>query len=34
PGARRFRQLLSVDIHKTKDSLALLNQAAGMLEGR
>ncbi|UVL85795.1 tRNA dihydrouridine(20/20a) synthase DusA [Pseudomonas sp. B21-028] len=34
PGARRFRQLLSVDIHKSKDPLALLDQAAGLLEGR
>ena len=24
PGARKFRQLLSVDIHKAKDPLALL----------
>jgi tRNA-dihydrouridine synthase A len=34
PGARRFRQLLSVDIHKATDPLALLDQATGMLEGR
>lgn len=34
PGARRFRQLLSVDIHKTADPLVLLDQAAGLLEGR
>ncbi len=34
PGARRFRQLLSVDIHKTKDPLALLDHAGGLLEGR
>jgi tRNA-dihydrouridine synthase A len=34
PGARRFRQLLSVDIHKTDDSLGLLDQAAQLLEGR
>lgn len=34
PGARRFRQLLSVDIHKTQDPMALLDQAAGLLEGR
>lgn len=34
PGARRFRQLLSVDIHKAKDPLALLGQAAQLLEGR
>ncbi|MNQ71877.1 tRNA-dihydrouridine synthase A [compost metagenome] len=34
PGARRFRQLLSVDVHKTTDSLALLDQAAELLRGR
>jgi tRNA-dihydrouridine synthase A len=34
PGARRFRQLLSVDIHKAKDPLALLDQAGQLLEGR
>jgi tRNA-dihydrouridine synthase A len=34
PGARKFRQLLSVDIHKAKDPLALLDQAAELLEGR
>lgn len=34
PGARRFRQLLSVDIHKTDDPLGLLDQAAQLLEGR
>ena len=34
PGARRFRQLLSVDIHKATDPLALLDQATSMLEGR
>lgn len=33
PGARRFRQLLSVDIHKTADPLALLDQACALLEG-
>ena len=33
-GARRFRQLLSVDIHKAADPLALLDQAAELLEGR
>ncbi|WP_313087535.1 tRNA dihydrouridine(20/20a) synthase DusA [Pseudomonas sp.] len=33
PGARRFRQLLSVDIHKTKEPLTLLDQAIGLLEG-
>ena len=34
PGARRFRQLLSVDIHKASDPLALLDQAGELLEGR
>ncbi|WP_416423453.1 tRNA dihydrouridine(20/20a) synthase DusA [Pseudomonas sp. App30] len=34
PGARKFRQLLSVDIHKTNDPLGLLDQAGGLLEGR
>ncbi|WP_139110534.1 tRNA dihydrouridine(20/20a) synthase DusA [Pseudomonas syringae] len=34
PGARRFRQLLSVDIHKAENPLALLDQAALLLEGR
>ncbi|WP_278400091.1 tRNA dihydrouridine(20/20a) synthase DusA [Stutzerimonas kunmingensis] len=34
PGARRFRQLLSVEIHKTSDPLALLDQAVALLEGR
>ncbi|MDY7559740.1 tRNA dihydrouridine(20/20a) synthase DusA [Pseudomonas sp. 10B1] len=34
PGARRFRQLLSVDIHKAQNPLALLDQAAELLEGR
>jgi len=33
PGARRFRQLLSVDVHKTKDSLGLLDQAGELLAG-
>jgi tRNA-dihydrouridine synthase A len=33
PGARRFRQLLSVDIHKTSNPLALLDQAVALLEG-
>ena len=33
-GARRFRQLLSVDIHKAANPLALLDQAAELLEGR
>ncbi|WP_249673076.1 tRNA dihydrouridine(20/20a) synthase DusA [Pseudomonas abieticivorans] len=34
PGARKFRQLLSVDIHKAADPLALLDQAGVLLEGR
>ncbi|MBU3056228.1 tRNA dihydrouridine(20/20a) synthase DusA [Pseudomonas indica] len=34
PGARRFRQLLSVDVHKATDPLALLDQASALLEGR
>ncbi|GAB3384128.1 tRNA dihydrouridine(20/20a) synthase DusA [Azotobacter armeniacus] len=34
PGARRFRQLLSVDIHKASDPLELLDRAAALLEGR
>ncbi|MBD9415207.1 tRNA dihydrouridine(20/20a) synthase DusA [Pseudomonas sp. PDM16] len=33
PGARRFRQLLSVDVHKTQDPLALLDQAIELLAG-
>lgn len=33
PGARRFRQLLSVDVHKTPAPLALLDQAIDLLEG-
>ncbi|WP_188036418.1 tRNA dihydrouridine(20/20a) synthase DusA [Pseudomonas sp. EZ-C24] len=34
PGARRFRQLLSADIHKTDQPLAVLDQAAELLQGR
>lgn len=34
PGARRFRQLLSVDIHKASDPLELFDRAAALLEGR
>ncbi|WP_447649757.1 tRNA dihydrouridine(20/20a) synthase DusA [Pseudomonas abietaniphila] len=34
PGARKFRQLLSVDIHKTDDPLGLLDKAGELLEGR
>ncbi|MEN0106493.1 MAG: tRNA dihydrouridine(20/20a) synthase DusA [Pseudomonas sp.] len=33
-GARKFRQLLSVDIHKAKDPLALLDQAGELLRGK
>lgn len=33
PGARRFRQLLSVEVHKARDPLALLDEAIGLLEG-
>jgi tRNA-dihydrouridine synthase A len=33
PGARRFRQLLSVDVHKTDNPLALLDQAGILLQG-
>lgn len=32
-GARRFRQLLSVDIHRTDNPLALFDQAAELLQG-
>jgi tRNA-dihydrouridine synthase A len=32
-GARRFRQLLSVDIHKTDNPLGLFDQAAQLLQG-
>jgi len=34
PGARKFRQLLSVDIHKTDDPLGLLDKAGELLDGR
>ncbi|NER62153.1 tRNA dihydrouridine(20/20a) synthase DusA [Pseudomonas sp. MAFF212428] len=34
PGARKFRQLLSVDIHKSQDPLGLLDQAGLLLQGR
>ncbi|TBU85678.1 tRNA dihydrouridine(20/20a) synthase DusA [Phytopseudomonas dryadis] len=34
PGARRFRQLLSVDIHKAAQPLAVFDQAAQLLQGR
>ncbi|RMN90608.1 tRNA-dihydrouridine synthase, partial [Pseudomonas cannabina] len=33
PGARRFRQLLSVDIHKAENPMLLLDQAAAFLQG-
>ncbi|KPB55826.1 tRNA-dihydrouridine synthase [Pseudomonas coronafaciens pv. oryzae] len=33
PGARRFRQLLSVDIHKADDPMLLLDKAAEFLRG-
>lgn len=33
-GARRFRQLLSVDVHKTDNPLGLLDQAIDLLGGR
>ncbi|QAX82027.1 tRNA dihydrouridine(20/20a) synthase DusA [Candidatus Pseudomonas adelgestsugas] len=34
PGARKFRQLLSVDIHKISDLLVLLDQAGELLKGQ
>ncbi len=34
PGARRFRQLLSADIHKTASPLQVVEQAAQLLQGR
>ncbi|WP_082805201.1 tRNA dihydrouridine(20/20a) synthase DusA [Pseudomonas sp. BMS12] len=34
PGARRFRQLLSVDVHKTQEPLKLLDQAIELLGDR
>ncbi|MBD1554249.1 tRNA dihydrouridine(20/20a) synthase DusA [Pseudomonas typographi] len=34
PGARKFRQLLTVDVHKTATPLALYDQAAALLHGR
>lgn len=34
PGARKFRQVLSVDIHKHPEPLVLLDQAGQLLEGR
>jgi tRNA-dihydrouridine synthase A len=34
PGARRFRQLLSVDIHKAENPMQILDQAQAFLDGR
>lgn len=34
PGARRFRQLLSADIHRHPEPLALYDEACRLLEGR
>ncbi|WP_437883273.1 tRNA dihydrouridine(20/20a) synthase DusA [Pseudomonas sp. LRF_L74] len=34
PGARRFRQLLSVDVHKADEPLAVLDRAIELLAGR
>jgi len=34
PGARRFRQLLSADIHKAAEPLVVFDQAAELLQGR
>ena len=34
PGARRFRQLLSVDIHKAENPLQILDQAQAFVDGR
>lgn len=34
PGARRFRQLLSVDVHKAAQPLAVFDQAIALLNGR
>ncbi|MFG0381047.1 tRNA dihydrouridine(20/20a) synthase DusA [Pseudomonas sp. zbq_18] len=34
PGARRFRQLLSVDVHKTAEPLQVFDQAIALLNGR
>ena len=33
-GARRFRQVLSVDVHRTKDPLALYDQTIELLQGQ
>ncbi len=34
PGARRFRQLLSADIHRADDPLVIIDQAIEVLQGR
>ncbi len=34
PGARRFRQLLSADIHRSANQLAIFDQAIEVLQGR
>lgn len=34
PGARRFRQILSVDIHKASDPMQVYDQALAVLDGR
>ncbi|MGV8260960.1 hypothetical protein ACV33K_31565, partial [Pseudomonas aeruginosa] len=34
PGSRRFRQLLSVDVHKAADPLRVFDQALELLAGR
>ncbi|MFC3608891.1 tRNA dihydrouridine(20/20a) synthase DusA [Stutzerimonas tarimensis] len=34
PGARRFRQMLSVDVHRTTEPLQLFDKAAALLDGR
>lgn len=34
PGARRFRQLLSADVYKSADPLAVFDQAVAILDGR
>jgi tRNA-dihydrouridine synthase A len=34
PGARRFRQLLSVDVHRAADPLTVFDQAVALLAGR
>ena len=34
PGARRFRQLLSADIHRSDNQLAVFDQAIEVLQGK